>query len=262
MIAFQLLDKYKSLQSKAFVYVFYTCILVFVTLVSPSLSKADQCAAIFSNAISSQQLHEVVQLRAHQIIEHQNALRASHGLPLFTPKDYVKNLQKKVHNNISPERPYKVVNSKLVITGLNESMTYPRLRVDDVYSLNYVYRFEGTRLVEAIPASIYYISKMGESITLYRRMSYEEMSLWQAKDMNALLSHPKAMGWGYKEPIVHFSVKLRDQGQTTMQIQLPRETLLRWAHEKKITIGSENGKPSGIEIVVKSSVWTELLSYF
>lgn len=209
--------------------------------------------------------HELVWERSLAIIEHQNRLRAEVGLPIFIANDYAKNLRKKPPKKITPDKRYIIVNAQLVLVGFDESLVYPKLKVDDVHSLNHVYQFEGPRLIRAIPATEYYISQMNDVVMLTRGLSLSELRLWRAGDLSALKEHPKAVAWGYNEPRTHLSTAFFHPVSTpAIMFSIPKQVLLEWAQKNLITIGCEeyrNGKPYGIEIVVKGEAWDELLQY-
>lgn len=256
----------KQTQMKVNTLVKFSGITLFVVFaLSTSVCDASTfCARLFVN-LSASERHELVKKRALAIIDHQNKLREETGLPVFTKKDYESNLKRKPPQTITSNKRYRVVDSKLVLIGLDETMTLTALKTDDVHSFNYVYRFKGAELIEAIPATKYYLSQMGEIITLHRVLSAEEAQYWADGNLAALRSHPKSIKWGYHEPVAHFSmVHFHSHMYPTISAHIPREVLLRWAEEKLITIGSEgdlNGKPYRIEIVIKDEAWEELLNY-
>lgn len=233
-------------------------------IATPTLAAPMACSKVFAPNIALER-HALIQTRAMAIVEHQNHLRAEIGLPLFEPKDYLPNLKKRPPENITSDTRYIVVKEHLVLIEMTDKMASTALLTDDVHSLNYVYRFEGPRLVEAIPASIYYISQMPEVVRLTRGLSLQERALWKNGDFNALRTHPKAIKWGYPEPVAHFSVKIfQPLGTPLIEGNFPREVLLNWAKRGLITIGSEGdakGKPDEIEIVIHHRVWEEVREY-
>lgn len=260
-----------SLESgfRCFVSIWITIFVTFFIGIQAKAETKSVCSQLFmdtyNRAYGSMDRQAVIRDRALAIIQHQNKLRAEAGLPLFESKDYEKNLNKKAPAKITSDKRYVVVNSKLVFIGMDETMVFTALKTDDVHSLNYVYKFEGTKLIDAIPAATYYISRMSETIEIRRGLSSQEAQLWKSGNLAALRSHSKAIGWGYSEPVAHFSViQFHSDNRPTISASIPREILLQWAQQKLITIGSEgdlNGKPYGIEIAIKAGAWSELLKY-
>lgn len=246
-------------------FIFYLVLVLSLFISGGQALGADthSCFEHFSNT-NKTEWHSLIKSRALAIIEHQNILRAQAGLPLISSIDYAKNLKKIPPKIITPDRRYIIVKSSLVLVGMSETMAFLNLKVDDVYSLNYVYRFDGTKLIEAIPASIFYISQMSETINLYRGLSESEAQLWRRGDLQALKSPPKAIKWGYPMPVVHLSTTFFHSQTSSLIFNVPREVLLRWAKMNLITIGSEgylHGKPYRLEIVVKDFAWPELLKF-
>lgn len=240
------------------------CMTFFVSLGFVNIVFGKVC----DNALSPSPLekrHELVRKRSLAIIKHQNQLRAKVGLPVFTEKDYEDNLKKKPPKIINSDTRYIIVKGELVLIAMDETFTHKSLKVDDVDSLNYVYRFEGEKLVEAIPAAIFYISEMDETVSLHRNLSESEALLWRRGNLKALRSNPKAIKYGYDMPVAHFSIMYSNNFyRPTISADVPRDVLLSWAKKKLITIGSEgdlHGKPYRIEIVIKSRAWDELLKY-
>ena len=221
------------------------------------------CAQMF-NPTPRIERHALIQARSLAIVEHQNRLRAKAGLSPFEIQDYQANLKKRPPTVISSDKRYVVVKRRLVLIEMTDKIASTALLVDDVHSLNYVYRFDGPRMVEASPAAAYYISQMPEVITLTRGLSSTEAGYWKNEDLPALRSHSRAIKWGYAEPVAHFSVGFFHHGKPTVSAKVPREVLLRWAEQNLITIGSEgdmDGKPFAFEIVIKHDAWEDLLGY-
>lgn len=110
---------------------------------------------------------------------------------------------------------------------------------NDLFSLNYVYGFKGSRSEEPTPFAYWSLKQEPSSeIVLYRKMSPEEFKLWEAGRFEEI-----GRNWGHQTStggetrVVHFSTA-RDfttaaapNSYPTIEIRAPREILLYWAKE-------------------------------
>jgi hypothetical protein len=123
-----------------------------------------------------------------------------------------------------------------------------RASYNDVWGLNFVYRFEGSRLVEMKPFVQWQLERMpNDTVTLYRSMNEAELALWKSGAIDKL----GAPLWGFGEAdgtvqnAIHFSVKPWS-GQRQVKIQIPKSKLLEFAQKtpKQLWAGAltENAK--------------------
>jgi hypothetical protein len=145
-----------------------------------------------------------------------------------------------------------------------------RASYNDFWGLNYVYRFEGARLIEVTPFAKWHLEQTpAETVTLYRSMNASELLLWKSAEISKL----GARSWGFGEAqgetqsAVHFSLKPWN-GKHQVQIQIPKKVLLEIAEKNPVQVWAgaltENAKTlsevENFEFVLSQAVLVDLQS--
>lgn len=213
------------------------------TLTISVKSYAGPSCEVLFGVLSSEEIvsKATIAARLQIYMEHQNQLRAKAGLKLIPQKEIDDAVSRYKESN-------KSKNSREGFVKYIQQMHYekdwllPTPKVDDSNLLNYVYQFDGVKLVRAIPALEYFLEKQpSETITLYRAVGDIEFKYWKNKNVAAMKEKAKTIQqWGYKRPRLHFSANVPGRLYVpTVSLTIPKLVLLEWGRRGFVSTGKE-----------------------
>jgi hypothetical protein len=208
--------------------------------------------------INRYEVASVVAARFNLVLDHQNRVRMKLGLPtLISPIRYynkgdVLDVIATTKDQSSDETTFGSfqVGSNLIVRNM----------YNDIYSLNFVYRFSGETLLEVTPYATWLLKQSPSPIiSLYRKMSPEEYSLWSSRSFDQL-----GRDWGHGSTVVHFSTDKEftstaaPNSYPTIKVDFQRDKLLRLVQSNRLWSAAinENGVS---EFVLTSTDLAKLL---
>lgn len=189
-------------------------------------------------------------LRLDAVISHQNRLREQKGLPKLATDSF----NYSNHGNFGfyvetpgafPDQP--ITGDFMVLGDALIRHTY-----NDIFSLNYVYLFQGVTLVKVKTYGAWYLEQIpGPTVALYRQMSPLEHGLWERKEFAKL-----GKNWGHGTKVLHFSVS-RDftsaggaRDFPIVKIEVPKDILHEWAEKSELWSGVIDERTMVSEFVI------------
>lgn len=157
----------------------------------------------------------VLNHRFSSVISHQNQLRKQKNIPLLDENPTLNYTEDKTRYlidtpNAFPDYP---IMGEFIVSG----NTILRGFYNDLFSLNYVYEFDGYKLVNLESYGSWYLKHYSEEfVFLYRQMSPKEYELWKKRQFNSLGSD-----WGYNTSVIHFSTD-RDFTTAASPVDFPK----------------------------------------
>ena len=252
--------------------------ILFLLLISPS-AHSQSCREAFGGRAFSLEA-SIVRIRLNAVIDHQNHLRAKRGLPELKIASSGDEYPEAVRilgetgdagltmtTSSFPEEP---ISASLQI---DNSMII-RSQYNDLFSLNFVYRFAGDRLESVVPFVSWFLNQQPTEITLYRKMSTLEFALWKKRDIQNL-----GRDWGHSNSaagesaveaagilkVVHFSTSptftsaAGPDTEPLIAVRFHRDDLLNWYQKKSLLwAGTLSAEDAATEIVMPVDLLIEI----
>ncbi len=131
-----------------------------------------------------------------------------------------------------------------------------------------IWLFQNEKMIRQISLDEYLLRSMdGETIDLFRKLSPEELTLWQAQNVSQLkdgrteswssdFDGQEAAFFSAGMPFVQHSLP----GTALLKISVPKERLIQWVRAGKVIVGGFPHQQM-IEIAVLESAWRSLMLY-
>ena len=179
---------------------------------------------------------KVFEERLKQAVSDQNQMRKKQNVDLLAKDSYRSNLSARPSFTVKSLRTidYPTAGS-FVAYGDNLVRGVP----NDIYSLNRVYKYKGSKLVKSEPFGSWYLKQLpGATVTLYREMSPTEYALWENGKYEKL-----GTDWGHGTSVLHFSTDpnftsaASGPNSPKIAIQVPKKVLMNWIDQKQAWSG-------------------------
>jgi hypothetical protein len=167
--------------------------------------------------------------------------------------------------------PHK--NRSWYICSGDEVFDLPKLASQNFMTRPMVYQFDGGQLRKVSSFSQVAIERIpGNEVRLSRVMGNDEAKHWQKvgttdlrkESVRRIDENGGANQWGSREIELHFAVgdhEIPSRGKVTATFVVPKELLLRWERDGKITVGIHSGENINVEATVRADAWDELKAH-
>lgn len=213
-------------------------------------------------SVESQICDEILANRLDSVVKHQNELRKSYGLPEWHSRAPVK-----ISSHFSGAT--SVSNGELSVLNVDDQVL--RVAWGKHHQLNWVYRFEGRELVEAVPFGKFLVNEQIEDdFLLVRNLGTNETRLWTEADLKGL--YGAARVWYFDKGVLFFSKDHRSwigsHRSRTGVWKIPKSVISKWIDENKIAFGIVGYSPNkekiqfSVEAAIFEEAWSELAPYY